>query len=104
MNCKSNTCSPLLPKVAITRAQALLIIIGDPNVLGLDILWRRFLYFIYHSGGWKGSPFPWDSEANPDDADTMASQVGRDIVQLLRRAGADNNDGTDEDRAGMGDE
>ncbi|KAG8743479.1 hypothetical protein FRC10_011952 [Ceratobasidium sp. 414] len=93
--------------VAITRAQALLIVVGDPMVLGLDPLWRRFLYFIYQSGGWKGSPFPWDPEANPDDAGATASLAERDIVELLRRAGADaaDDDPTAElDRAGTGDE
>ncbi|KAG9079103.1 hypothetical protein FS749_008829 [Ceratobasidium sp. UAMH 11750] len=93
--------------VAITRAQALLIIIGDPMVLGLDPLWRRFLYFIYHSGGWKGAPFPWDPDANPDDASTTASLAERDIVELLRRAGVDagDDDPTAElDQAGTGDE
>jgi len=29
--------------VAITRAQALLIVLGDPEVLGKDELWRTFL-------------------------------------------------------------
>lgn len=46
--------------VSITRAQALLIIIGDPNVLGLDPLWRSFLNYIYLNNGWKGPDIPWD--------------------------------------------
>ncbi|KAF9003324.1 RNA helicase [Cyathus striatus] len=33
--------------VAITRAQALLIIVGDPQVLALDPLWRSFLNYIH---------------------------------------------------------
>ncbi|KAG9084862.1 hypothetical protein FRC06_003865 [Ceratobasidium sp. 370] len=93
--------------VAITRAQALLIIVGDPMVLGLDPLWRRFLYFVYQSGGWKGAPFPWDPEANLSDADVTASLAERDILQLLRRADANasEEDPTAElDQAGMGDE
>ncbi|KAG8685962.1 hypothetical protein FRC08_012826 [Ceratobasidium sp. 394] len=92
--------------VAITRAQALLIIIGDPMVLGLDPLWPRLLYFIHHSGGWKGAPFPWDPEANLD-AHPTASLAERDILQLLRRADAStpDEDATAElDQAGMGDE
>ncbi|KAF7323612.1 RNA helicase [Mycena kentingensis (nom. inval.)] len=44
--------------VAITRAQALLIVIGDPNVLGLDPLWRAFLNFVHSNGGWTGADIP----------------------------------------------
>jgi helicase MOV-10 len=47
--------------VAVTRAQALLIIVGDPNVLSLDPLWRSFLNYIHSNNGWTGVPIPWDS-------------------------------------------
>ena len=40
--------------VAITRAQALLIVIGDPEVLGKDELWRTFLNYIKSRNGWMG--------------------------------------------------
>jgi helicase MOV-10 len=46
--------------VSITRAKALLIVIGDPNVLGLDPLWRSFLNYVHQNGGWKGPDIPWD--------------------------------------------
>lgn len=47
--------------VAVTRAKALLIIIGDPNVLSLDPLWRSFLTYIHGNGGWTGQgDIPWD--------------------------------------------
>ncbi|TFK41414.1 P-loop containing nucleoside triphosphate hydrolase protein [Crucibulum laeve] len=49
--------------VAVTRAQALLIVIGNPTVLSLDPLWRAFLNYIYLRGGWKGKKIDWD----PDD-------------------------------------
>jgi hypothetical protein len=48
---------PLL--VAITRAQALLIVIGDPEVLGKDELWRTFLNYIMSCGGWTGKTPSW---------------------------------------------
>ena len=45
---------------AITRAQSLLILVGDPGVLGKDMFWRTFLnYITLHNGstgtlpGWK---------------------------------------------------
>jgi len=47
--------------VAITRAQALLIIVGDPVVLSLDPMWREFLEYIHSSGGWRGKPKDWGS-------------------------------------------
>ncbi|KAH8926472.1 P-loop containing nucleoside triphosphate hydrolase protein [Atractiella rhizophila] len=58
--------------VAITRAQALLVIIGDPNVLSLDPLWKGFLSYIYNNGGWTGRPDPeWD--VNEDGVEEVGS-------------------------------
>ncbi|KAG9000495.1 hypothetical protein FRB93_012700 [Tulasnella sp. JGI-2019a] len=52
--------------VAITRAQALVIVVGDPDVLGLDPLWRRFLNYIYLEGGWIGRRIAWDAHEIDD--------------------------------------
>ncbi|KAG9024583.1 hypothetical protein FRB95_011337 [Tulasnella sp. JGI-2019a] len=52
--------SPRRFNVAITRAQALVIIVGDPDVLGLDPLWRSFLNYIHIGGGWRGRKIAWD--------------------------------------------
>ncbi|KAG8686305.1 hypothetical protein FRC11_009171 [Ceratobasidium sp. 423] len=78
--------NPKRLNVAITRAQSLLVVIGDPLVLGLDSLWRRFLYFVYRSGGWKGAPFPWDPEADPDEDPAIFDEAEQDLRELLRRA------------------
>jgi helicase MOV-10 len=48
--------------VAMTRAQTLLIVIGDPDVLGKDILWRTFLDYIESRKGWTGKMHNWKSE------------------------------------------
>jgi len=48
--------------VAITRAEALLIVVGDPEVLGKDELWRTFLNYIKCRGGWKGKEQTWNAE------------------------------------------
>jgi helicase MOV-10 len=48
--------------VAITRAQALLIVIGDPEVLGEDKLWRTFLNYIKSRKGWTGKMHSWKTE------------------------------------------
>lgn len=52
--------NPRRMNVAITRAQSLLILVGDPEVLGKDNFWRTFLnYVTLHNGstgkllGWK---------------------------------------------------
>ncbi|GAA6062911.1 hypothetical protein JCM10212_004360 [Sporobolomyces blumeae] len=50
--------------VAITRPQAGLIVCGDPNVLALDPLWRRFLVHVHDNGGWAGDE--WDPEPYRD--------------------------------------
>lgn len=50
--------------VAITRAQALLIVIGDPEVLRKDKLWRIFLNYIESRKGWAGKVQSW----KPDEA------------------------------------
>jgi len=47
--------------VAITRAQALLIVVGDPDVLGENELWRTFLDYIKSRGGWTGKKPNWTS-------------------------------------------
>jgi len=46
--------------VSVTRAKALLIVVGDPEVLGLDPLWRSFLNYIHQNKGWRGPDIPWD--------------------------------------------
>jgi hypothetical protein len=50
--------------VAITRAQALLIVIGDPEILRKDKLWRIFLNYIESLKGWAGKVHSW----KPDEA------------------------------------
>jgi len=72
--------------VAVTRAKALLIVIGDPSVLSLDPLWRSFLNYVHLNKGWKGPPPSWD---------TSAPVVEESYDQELREAGlADMNDFT----------
>lgn len=65
----------IFPTVAITRAQALLIIIGNPLVLSLDPVWRPFLDYVYNKGGWKGRPRPdWDTKGGVDSAELLRSR------------------------------
>ena len=46
--------------MAVTRAQALLVVVGNPEVLGLDPLWRFFLNYIHSNNGWVGQEMSWD--------------------------------------------
>jgi len=48
--------------LAITRAQALLIVIGDPEVLGKYEHWGSFLRYIKSRKGWAGKVHDWKSE------------------------------------------
>ncbi|XP_033181193.1 putative helicase mov-10-B.1 [Mastacembelus armatus] len=40
--------------VALTRAQALLIVVGDPRVLKTDKIWNRFIHHCYEEGAYCG--------------------------------------------------
>ncbi|KAJ6600012.1 RNA helicase [Mycena vulgaris] len=66
--------------VAITRAQALLVVIGNPNILALDPLWRAFLNYIYIRGGWRGQGITW----NPDEP--VAPGPGGYDLEMKKRA------------------
>ncbi|KAF9057242.1 P-loop containing nucleoside triphosphate hydrolase protein [Panaeolus papilionaceus] len=81
--------SPRRFNVAITRAQALLIVIGDPQVLSLDPLWRAFLNYIHLNGGWTGPDISWDpreivNEAGGYDVE-MRNKAGLDMNEFTRR-------------------
>lgn len=87
--------------MAITRAQALLIIVGDPQVLSIDPLWRVFLNYIHHNGGWTGPDITWDPRAEVNEAGGYDKQI-RDAAQidmneLTRRLETVTLDGVDEE-------
>ncbi|KAF7291968.1 RNA helicase [Mycena indigotica] len=96
--------------VAITRAQSLLIVVGDPNVLGLDPLWRAFLNYACTNGGWTGPDIPWDpsepvseSEGN-GYAEQTRGEALFDMNEFTRRmeeltvSGAEGEDDANVDR------
>jgi len=64
-------------------------IIGDPTVLSLDPLWRRFLNYVYLNTGWKGPPPTWDTQADVDDAGgydaAIRAEAEEDMNELTRR-------------------
>ncbi|TFK72809.1 RNA helicase [Pluteus cervinus] len=74
--------SPRRFNVAVTRAQSMLIIVGDPHVLSLDPLWRSFLNYIYVNGGWTGpEKISWDPKEPVDDAGRYDKRI-RQAIQL----------------------
>ncbi|NXQ50424.1 SDE3 helicase, partial [Catharus fuscescens] len=51
--------------VAITRAKALLIVVGNPTVLSKDQHWHRFLRYCQEQGGYTG--YPYEDESTAED-------------------------------------
>ncbi|KAG8924963.1 hypothetical protein FRC01_010849 [Tulasnella sp. 417] len=93
--------------VAMTRAKSILIVIGDPDVLGLDPLWRKFLNHTHAHGGWRGIRIPWhptkdvftegtEGENLPYDAQIRAKSE-QHLRDLVARASATGFGVVDED-------
>ena len=73
------------PQVAITRAQAMLIVIGNPHTLGLDPIWRGFLNYVRSCGGCKGEPISWDPVSPEEVEEGVVGHVG-EMIQRLQSA------------------
>ncbi|XP_054251935.1 helicase MOV-10 [Indicator indicator] len=58
--------NPKRLNVAITRAKALLIVVGNPAVLSKDQHWQRFLRYCREQGGYTG--YPYEDESPADDS------------------------------------
>jgi len=97
--------NPRRLNVAITRAQALMIIVGNPAVLSLDPMWRTLLNYIHGGGGWRGQRIQWDplEMVLPSGYDQRqrerAQGEAQDMLARLRAHIIDNT----EDLAGLGD-
>lgn len=65
--------SPQRFNVAITRAKALLVVVGNPHALAADPHWRALLRFALQHGTYRGVPFSLD-EPHPDAADAAADE------------------------------
>ncbi|KAL5498587.1 hypothetical protein ACEPAH_1941 [Sanghuangporus vaninii] len=75
--------------VAVTRAQALLVIVGDPFVLSLDPLWREFINHVDLKGGYTGVDLDWDT-SEPVDHSARLDEARRteglaELEELIRR-------------------
>ena len=69
--------------MAVTRAKALLIVVGNPEVLILDPMWRALIKFIIENGGYTGKPSESELELLIRAADDIQEQEN---VQAAREA------------------
>jgi helicase MOV-10 len=64
-------------------------VVGDPNILSLDPLWRSFLNHVYVNGGWVGDAPGWDTDAEVAEAggyDTELRELGlSNMNEFMRR-------------------
>ncbi|XP_078481515.1 putative helicase mov-10-B.1 [Ciona intestinalis] len=60
--------------VAVTRAKALLIVVGNPHILSMDFYWNSLLTFCIDNGGYKGIEFT-KRDNSTDPAEDMISRM-----------------------------
>ena len=80
--------------VALTRAENLFIMLGHPDVMWDDPLWRQFLMFCFRNGLWYGRPIREElmemmSNSDMKMASSLQADTGRDglftVVSTLER-------------------
>ena len=65
--------------VAVTRAKALLIVVGNPHVLCADQHWATLLQYAIQRGAYRGVPLP----PGFDGDDSSSDDGGQDLLHLL---------------------
>ncbi|EIW74341.1 P-loop containing nucleoside triphosphate hydrolase protein [Coniophora puteana RWD-64-598 SS2] len=81
--------------VALTRARALVIVVGNPLALAEDPYWRTLLLYINQRGGWRGNPRAADIPALTDSvvrahdeammSGSKTAEAKADAADLLKR-------------------
>ncbi|KAI0691004.1 P-loop containing nucleoside triphosphate hydrolase protein [Cerioporus squamosus] len=75
--------------VAVTRAQALLIVVGDASILSVDPIWRGFMNYVFLNGGWRGDAPTWDVHApvrtDGDYAEELQDALAADMNAFMTR-------------------
>lgn len=73
--------------VALTRSKALLITVGDPDILQYDVYWREFIIYCRDHGGYTGCPLKLSAVAE------QVEDVNFDLTSLLiNLAGSSNTE------------
>ena len=81
--------SPQRFNVAITRAKALLVVIGDPNALWEDASWRELLQYAVDNHSYKGVAHPLCMAGAEDDSfDSLSAIINQVAQRSLLGAGA----------------
>lgn len=79
--------------VAMTRAQALLLVIGDSAILSVDPLWRAFMNYVYLHNGWRGDEPTWDVNApvlsDADYADELREAMAAEMNSVIAQQPAE---------------
>merc|ERR1712029_691276 len=73
--------------VAITRAQALMVVIGNPYLLSMDKWWKELLKYVLEKGCYKGVDFDLPQESNESgimDLDTNVQYELDDIEKKIQ--------------------
>ena len=76
----------ILYLVAVTRAKALLIVIGDAPILSVDPLWRSFMNYVHTHNGWRGDEPTWDVNASVQDDEDYADELREAIMAEMSAA------------------
>ena len=81
--------SPQRFNVAITRAKALLVVVGDPNALWEDRSWRELLQYAVDHASYRGCAHPLRIYGAEDDSlDALAGLINQAAQRTLLGAGA----------------
>ncbi|GAA6004625.1 uncharacterized protein JCM10292_005696 [Rhodotorula paludigena] len=73
--------NPKRLNVALTRAQAGLVVVGDADTLALDDEWRQFLLYVHDMGGWAGDE--WDAEQYRDGAQDPEARAQSEMDDII---------------------
>ncbi|XP_049438320.1 putative helicase mov-10-B.2 isoform X3 [Epinephelus fuscoguttatus] len=68
--------------VAMTRARALLIVIGDPRVLRTDYIWNKLIHYCFTKGGYRGITMCDAKEEEDTQTNVRTQPLGRVVGQL----------------------
>ena len=80
--------SPQRFNVAITRAKALLVIVGDPNALWEDVSWRKLLQYAVDNRSYRGCAHPlMPTGAEESAIDAMAMLISQAAQRTLLGSG-----------------